>query len=665
MESRIRLVIDSREPFAEGQDFGSTGPYEVLQGRAYYAVDPNAPENKVVVDLDKAPRSSEGLVECSGDVCIIKPVDMSRGNGRLVYDVVNRGATRILQSLNDSPPSSEPRTATDAGNGFLMRRGYTLVYSGLQGDLVPGVGNVQTTMEVPVATDNGREITGPVRVEFVAPAPGAFCFPLSGSDAIQSYETVSTDTSKATFSYRKFERDPRTPIPPDKWQFARLEPGAASDQGKLTPSTTHCYLSEGFRPGWIYELVYEAKNPLVMGLGYVGVRELVDFLRYRVSDDAGNPNPLREQGSIIEKAYGWGRSQSGRLLRGFVYWGFNQASQGRRVFDGIVVHVAGIGIRVLNHRFIQPGRYSRQHEDHLYPSNLFPFSYAQATDPFTKRTDAILKRPKTDPLVIHTQTSTEYWQMRGSLVHTDPLGNDLPQPQAVRLYLFSSAQHFYQQGDEYAVSFARYPINPLAYTPACRAMLDALDRWVTNGVSPPPNRLPTRKDGTLVPESEAVYPRVPDVQFPVEANHFERTDHGPQFEQGIITQEPPLVHRDQKYAVLVPQVDADGNEIAGVRDPEIQAPLATHVGWNLRNHEEFDNNAIASLSGSRFPFAQSEAERKEKEDPRPSVEERYPSKEAYLGAVKEAVDQLLAEGFILQEDAQRYMEDASRRFQSL
>ena len=649
MNSQIRLHIESREPFAQEAEFGDTGPYEILKGRVYHAVDPQAPENRVIVDLDKAPRNSEGLVEFSGDVCILKPVDMSRSNGRLLHDVVNRGAMRILQFLNDATPSNDPSTPAHAGNGFLMRRGYTVVWSGWQGDLMPG--NGQMTLEAAVATEGDREITGPVRAEFIAETPGVYCFPLSGNEATESYEAASLDTGQATFTYRKLEKDPRTPIPHDQWQFAFHD--------KAAPSAFHCYLPKGFRPGWVYELVYQAKNPKVLGLGFAAIRELIAFLRYRETDDAGATNPLGEQGSRIERAYGWGRSQSGRLLRGFVYQGFNATSQGRRVFDAIHPHVAGVGHLIMNQRFAQPGRFSRQQEDHLYPSDIFPFSYAPSTDPFTRRRDAILKRPETDPLVMHTQTSSEYWQRHGSLVHTDPLGNDLDQPEGVRIHLFASAQHLAAPGGEPQSGLEQYPSNPLACTPFIRALMDALDRWASGGPPPPSSRIPTRRDGTLVQASQhrEAFPRVPGVQLPNEPNRLQRADYGPQMDEGVITQEPPDPLADQEYTVLVPQVNSDGNEIAGIRAPEVEAPLATYTGWNLRGGE-LGAGAMATVSGSFLPFAASEAERKENGDPRPSIE-RYGSREAYLQAVTRAVRKLQEEGFVLEEDVQRWIEEVA------
>ena len=380
MDTQIRLRIDLREPVADSMAFGDVGPYERLVGRVLFAIDPDDPANRTIVDLDQAPRNADGLVEYSTDLYILKPVDFGRGNRRLLYDVNNRGTIRALQFFNDAPYTNTPRTVAHSGNGFLMRRGYTLVCSGWQGDVLPV--EERLTMQVPMAQGNGSSITGVVRAEFIAEASGVTCFPLSGNDYTASFETVSLDTRSVTFSMREHEEDRRQPIAPAAWQFAQLD-----INGTPTPSSRHCYLPAGFRPGWIYELIYTAKNPPVLGLGLTGVRDLLFFLRHGEVDADGAPNPLHAQGVGVEKVYGWGRSQSGRFLRELVYRGFNKDVQGRRVFDGIAPHVAGGGRIILNYRFAQPGRHPRQHEDHLYASDQFPFAYTTLTDPLSGRVD--------------------------------------------------------------------------------------------------------------------------------------------------------------------------------------------------------------------------------------------------------------------------------------
>jgi hypothetical protein len=654
MDSQIRLRIDTREPFAEGLAFGGVGPYERLAGRLLFAIDPEDPANRAIVDLDHAPHNAAGLVEYSTDIYILKPLDLGRGNRRLLYDVNNRGTIRAIQFFNDAPHSNAPTTVGHAGNGFLMRRGYTIVASGWQGDILPGDGRL--TMQVPIARDNGSAITGTLRTEFIAEDADVRCFPLSGNDYTSSYESVSLDTRAATFTYREHETDPRQPIPPEAWRFAHLD-----SSRQPVPSTCHCYFPDGFRPGWIYELIYTAKNPLVLGLGFTGVRDLLAFLRYAEADAEGTPNPLTHAGIGIDKVYGWGRSQSGRFLRELVYRGFNEDLRGRRVIDGIAPHVAGGGRVILNYRFAQPGRHPRQHEDHIYPSDQFPFAYGMSTDPLTGKTDAILKRPDTDPLVIHSQTSSEYWQRRGSLVHTDALGHDLPEHERARVYLFSSSQHHADPNTGALQGAHRGWSNPLNTTPLLRALLDALDAWVSDGTSPPPSRVPTRADGTLVTAAEvkAHFPQIAGVSCPSEPDRLFVQEHGPDFERGLIAKEPPEEDKSKEYAVLVPQVDADGNDLPGIRTPHIEVPIATFTGWNFRLPGRAEND-MANLNGSYWPFAKTVAQRLANGDARPALEERYRSQAHYVRAIALAAQRLVEHRLLLEADADRYVALAMR-----
>lgn len=651
----IELIIDSREIFADGMRFGDVGAYECLKGEARFGIDPRDQRNRCIVDLGHAPRNSTGLVEFSTDVFILKPVEMARGNRRLLYDVNNRGNKRALQFFNDSPPSFDPRTRTDAGNGFLMRRGYTIVWSGWQGDLLPVDGRL--TIKLPVATRNGARITGTVRAEFIVEEPGIQSLPLSGNHYVKPYETASLDTRSARFTCRHREIDRREPVASTAWQFARLNAGGIAE-----PSGIDCYLPAGFRPGWIYELIYRAHNPLVLGLGFAGVRDLVAFLMSGEKDAAGRSNPLSEPHARIEKAYAWGRSQSGRFLREFVYRGFNAGENLRRVFDGVAAHVAGAGRLALNCRFGQPDRYPRQHEDHLYPSDQFPFAYYTAVDPHTGRNDAILKRPETDPRVIHTQTATEYWQRRGSLVHTDALGRDLPEHPGTRIYLLAGLQHN-DAGAAPEGGKPRFAMNPVPANPVLRALLDALDDWVSREVAPPASRVPSRSGQTLcgIDAYHGQFPAIPTVSLPPHPNRLFVQNFGPDFESGMLAIEPPIEDRSREYAVMLPAVDSDGNELAGIPSPEVAVPLATHTGWNLR----VDAEIIAGVAGSMIPFPPTDAARRSQNDPRPSIQERYASRSEYLGRLRAAAERLVAEGLYLTEDVERCIERAAKMWDEL
>ena len=646
----LKLQITSREPFADGTTFGDVGSYEKICGSVFFTIDSEAPGNQGVNDLVLAPRNKSSYVECSNDFCILKPADLSRGNHRLIYDVVNRGNKRILQFMNDAIHSNDPCDEEHAGNGFLMRRGYTIVWSGWQGDLLPGDGRL--TMKVPVAKRDGEEITGLVRSEFIADRHRVVSFPLCANEYTSSYEALTSDTGKAKFTYREHEDHLRRPIAPGEWQFARLD-----EHGEPVQSTKHCYLPSGFRPGWIYELVYIAKNPLVLVLGFVGVRDFASFLLHSDVDYCGTQNPLIENGGGIEKAYAWGRSQGGRFLRAFVHQGFNGDARGRRVFNAIFPHVSSGGCLFLDHRFAMPSSFPRKHEEHLFPSDQFPFVYTVTRDPLTGKTDGVMKRPDTDPFVMHTQTSSEYWQRRGSLIHTNSSGEDLEPHEKVRIYLFSSSQHFADPNTGPQLGAHLHPSNPLNTTPLLRALLDALDAWVTNGTPPPESHIPRRADGTLV-EAREVSGRFPSIQgvvCPDEPNLVFVQDHGEDFDKGIITKEPPELDMGREYTVLVPKVDADGNEAPGIRVPHVEVPLATFTGWNYRPRGMAEK-ALSGVTGSYFPFAMTASERIERGDQRPSIEERYPTKAHYVRAIAASAQRLVEQRLLLEEDADRYVE---------
>ncbi len=653
MRTELRLEITSTEPFAEGHAFADTGAYELATGRAHYAIAPDYTPR--IVDLEYAELNPSGLVEFAADICILRPVDWSRGNARLLFGYGNRGNKRELQFFNDAPAGNDPRTLSDAGNGFLMRRGYSVVWGAWEGDLLPGNGRM--LLDVPTAHQDGAPITGKVRSEFIAIQTGVHSFPLSSDISTRSYPTASLDTQTASLTRRRYATDPRQQVPHDAWQFARIETGssgldAQGAQRAIVPSDTHIYLHDGFTPGWIYELVYTGRDPLVLGLGHVAVRELISFLRHATHDNADTPNPLGQ----VEKAYAWGRSQTGRCLRDFVYNGFNEDLQGRRVFDGVLPHVAGAGLMWMNHRFayaVSPA--GQEHEDHYNAADRFPFTYGYCTDPVTGKQDAILKRPDSDPLVIHTQTSTEYWQRRGSLVHTDIEGNDAVIPDNARVYMWSSSQHFADpnlRGPSHGI--CQQFCNIVQTSMFFRAMLDAMDRWATDAIPPPDNRIPLRADGTLVDAKSWAqsFPLIPGVQRPRGPNALPRLNFGERFAQGILDLEPPEIINAPAYPTFVPAVDIDGNDRAGVRAPMVRAPLGTYTGWNVRQRGQ-GHGAMHEFTGSYIPFPDTEAEAQVTQDPRSAILARYPTKQHYIDAIEEAAKVLVAEGFMLQEDLTR------------
>jgi hypothetical protein len=661
--NEIHFEILDRTPFADGHEFGDSGAYERLRGWVHYAVDPGATAQADIADIDKAPVNADGLVEFSAEILILRPVDADKGNKRIFYDYGNRGSLRAVQYYNDAPHSNDPKTLEHAGNGYMFRRGYTVVWSAWQGDLLPGDGRV--VMRLPVATDNGAPITGKVRQEFI-PVTTALSFPLSGRVGTRSHPAVSMDTTKASLTRRRYPASKRIQIDSSKWRFAIALSGTGisgetatrgAGENAILPSNEFIYLDGGFQPGWIYELVYEARDPLVMGLGHVAVRDLISFLKFEKTDSRGAPSPVGE----IEKAYGWGRSQTGRCLRDFLYRGFNADAAGRKVFDGAMPHVAGAGRMWLNHRFANAvSMAGQQYEDHYILADQFPFAYAQCTDHLTGDTDAILKRPDTDPYVMHTQSASEYWQRRGSLAHTDTKGNDLAEPGNVRLYLWSSSQHASSPIDAPPdQGICQNYANVVSTSMIFRALLDAMDAWVSDGTLPPESRIPTRKDGTIATYAEwrAQFPDIPGQMPTTGPAGLPLVDHGLDAKTGAIGKQPPKIIDAAGYTVLIPAVDGDGNDIAGIRAPMVQAPLGTYTGWNTRG-QGYGTGANYEFSGSYIPFMESTEEQAFISDPRASVLARYPTPEDYVTAIGAAAQNLVNEGLMLAEDIERAQQGA-------
>ncbi|MBI1917817.1 MAG: hypothetical protein HYS12_24240 [Planctomycetes bacterium] len=656
----VSLTILKREPFAGGKAFGDTGPYEKIVGIARFAIDPNHARNGVIVDLDLAPRNADGKVEFEADVFLLAPKDPSKGNAAILYDVNNRGNKLALGFFNRGGGGNDPTTERDAGDGFLFRRGYTIVWCGWIGELLPG--NNRMLLAPPVATDNGKPIRGLVRYEMVADGP-AETMPLSRREGHGSYPPTTRGEATGVLTWRMRETDPRVVIPRGQWSLQRL-PVSKVDKG--VPGTlgqVRLRVAGGFRLGYIYELVCEAEGPIVQGTGFAAVRDLVSFLRH----DTGKQNPLVANGMpAIKRAHGFGVSQSGRFLRHFLYLGFNADESGRKVFDGLIPHVAGGGLGFFNHRFAQPTRHNGQHEDHLYPADVFPFTYGDCTDPFSQRTDGILRRTATQdakllPKVMHTQSAAEYWHRSGSLVHTDPLGKkDADIPDNVRVYAFGGTQHG-PAGDPPGRGLADNLLNPGDYRPFLRALLDALDAWVRDGTPPPDSVYPRIDKGTLAGwrQKDTRFPALPGVRYPDVIQRPSALDLGPDFlRRGISSIEPPRLVGD--YVVLVPASDADGNDRGCLLPPEVGVPLATYTGWNLRRRDVGAEGMLASLAGSYIPFPRTAEERKASGDPRRAVTERYRTFEEYETRLGAYCQKLAGQRCLTQKDADRAVKAAGR-----
>jgi hypothetical protein len=684
-EARITSIVITRteSPTFGGASFGAVGHFEKLVGIAHGEVDPTHPLNAIIQDIELAPRNARGMVEYSTDFYIIKPIHMTKGNGTLLYHVVNRGNASIPFNIG-AVGGNDP---TSPGDAFLQNLGVTWIKSGWQPDVLPGDGRM--TMQVPIAQNpDGSPITGIVRSEIIVSArintqnlgSGQFT-----GLTHASYPTVSTDNKAPlpdgflpTLTVRTRETEPRVPIPNTEWAF-----GSCSDGMTVIPNERQiCLLGAGFQPGKIYELLYRARDPLVIGLGYAGIRDLMSFFKHERHDDAGTPNPLwfdfdQEPGQKREArpkplALFTGASQSGRNMRTFIHLGFNH-QEGRIVFEGAYPLIGG-GRAQFNIRFGHPGRAWGHVPDHLYPAYEFPFAYGRVRDPITGQSGGILDRCRetnTCPKIFHFATALEIWEGRQSLGLTDPLGRrDLREPRGVRTYIQTSTQH---GPAAFPPGFGNceQQLNPNPYIETQRALFTALLKWVKNGTEPPPSQVPRISDGTLVAPWEVDFPNIPAnnyggvsrpaVKFLALANPLSPLDYGPLFnpldESGIITNEPPRVGPGA-YTILVPQVDEDGNDIGGIRSTAVLAPTATYTGWNLYRPEFFGGNQLCSLQGSYIPFAPTQAERLANGDPRPSLEERYGTHEGYVAAVRAATEQLVAERLLLPDDAARLISAA-------
>ncbi|MBL8796918.1 MAG: hypothetical protein JNM56_23655 [Planctomycetia bacterium] len=655
------LEVISRQPFAEGMEYGSAGAYERIVAVGRFAVDPAHARNRGIVDLDKAPKDETGKVLFESDVVILTPKDPARGNGALLYDVNNRGNKLAVRFFNLGGGGNDPLSKVDAGDGFLFRRGYTVVWCGWIGELLPG--NHRLLLKAPVATENGKPIRGPVRFEMTTDAPTE-TLPLSQREGHGSYSPTPAGEKNAVLTWRLREDGERVVIPRAQWSLEKQPLPEVKEGVAGTLPQIRCRVQGGFRPGYIYEMICECENPIVQGLGFAAIRDLVSFLKY----DGSKQNPLLNQAGkpVISRAHGFGVSQSGRCLRTFVWQGFNADETDRKVFDGLIPHVAGGGIGFFNHRFAQPTRHNGQQENHTYFGDAFPFNYGEGVDPHSKRADGILlklqkENPKFLPKIMHTQSAAEYWHRSGSLVHTDPLGSkDATIPDNVRIYAFGGTQHG-PAADPNARGAAENMVNPGDFRPIMRALLEALDAWVKNDTAPPPSAYPRIDQGTLVywSQKSTGFPSLPGVRYPEVIQRPCYLDFGPDFwTKGIITVEPPK--QGGQYFVMVPKSGSDGNDLGTLLPAEVAVPLATYTGWNLRRRDVGAEAALANLLGSYIPFAKTKAEREKTGDPRASIEERYGSFEKYQKEFANKCTDMVGRRVLLQEDADRLIREREK-----
>lgn len=647
-EARVlSLDLQSVEaPAFGGMAFGASGQYERITGVAHGEIDPGERENAGIQDLALAPRGPDGKIAYATPFVILMPIAADRGNHVLLYDVVNRGRELAPGLYNRGGSASE------IGDGFLERQGFSLVWSGWQGDLPP---NSPFAFPAPLARlPDGGAITGPVRKDFelFTPRPS---LDLGATDLGHGVAYPAADLSApgATLTERVHEADPRHLVPREDWALADCTekpfPG--------TPSPTQLCRRGGFDTNHIYEFTYTARDPLVLGLGFAATRDLVAFLRHETADANGIVNPLAGR---IRVTIAHGTSQSGRFLRSFLDLGFNAAPAGGRVFDGMVVHIAAVRL-ALNQRFAQPSAASMQHEEHFAPTQDFPFTWQKSRDPLSGMRAGILEsceKTRSCPEIFQELSSIEYWNSRAALDTTDGAGHDLSLPAHVHLYHFAGTQHVLGLN----AGPCDYAQNPNSYLEAMRALLLRLTALLEKGEAAPASRFPRIADNSLIEPAEAarIFPRIPGVTANSLVNNMPVMARGPGFdplrESGLLA-EPPVARGSRLYDVRVPAVDGDGNETDGVRSAALQAPLGTYTGWNRRK-AGFSEGDLCYLVGGFFPFARTRAERAASGDPRPSLEERYGDHAGYVAAVSAASARLSASGFLTPEDAARLRAEA-------
>ena len=656
------IEIQRREVVLDGRAFGTVGAYEKISGVLHFAFDPRHPVHRIIADIELASRNAEGRVEASADFYLLKPVDMARGNGRLLLDVPNRGRKVALGMFNSTVRVPDPSTAEEFGNGFLMRQGFAVAWCGWQHDVPRRDGLMAVT--VPVARGANGPITGLIRCEF-HPNAGGDVRPMADRYHIP-YPTIDVEDPEARLTVRAHVAADEVAVPRSAWRFARR------DGDRIVPDPAHLYLAGGFEPGRIYHLVYRAQDPPVIGLSHLVVRDTGGFLRFGTADE-GNPCA-----GAIERAYVFAVSQTGRFLRQFLFLGLNRDEAGRDVYDAAMPHVAGGRRGEFNLRFGQPSLNALH-----AVGDLFPFTDVTQRDPITGQEDGLLARlggqgavpsagglggPSRPPKVMMTNTSAEYWRGDAALTHTDVEGRkDLVPEGDVRSYLFAGTQHTAgtlppAEADPNTGGRGLQKFNVVDYAPLLRAALVNLDRWVSDGVEPPASAVPRLADGTAVhPESTAKrFTAIPGVRFPDHLPTVVRLDFGPETARGIVTELPPKV--GAPFPMFVSAVDADGNEVGGIRPVELAVPLGTFTGWNPRHPDQGAAGDLMAMLGSTLPFPRTRAEREGSRDPRLSIAERYPSKAAYLERVRAAGQKLVAARHMLAEDVDAVVERAGQQW---
>jgi hypothetical protein len=615
---RVELV--ERTDVLQGAIFGDAGPYERIVAKVYFAVDPKLAPNRIIADIDLAPRNAEGKVEFSADLYVLKPRDPAKGNGTALVEISNRGGKGLLGMFDLASGSTDPRNPPDFGDRFLLEQGFTLVWIGWEFDVPPSPNLLH--LYAPIATNNGAPIYGLVRAEWTGDKR-VTTIPLGDRTQI-GYPLADANAPDNRMLIRDTVNGERRTVARNKWNFS---------------DATHVTMDAGFEPGKIYEVIYKAKDPVLVGLGPAAVRDMVSFLKY-----GGAETLLGDQRRTTKHALGFGVSQSGRFLRTFLYDGFNQDEKNRMVFEGVWAHVAGAGRGSFNARFAQPSRDGHPFLNVFYPVDVPPFN---ETDGFLAKA----METKTAPKIFYSNGSYEYWGRAASLIHTTSDGKQDATPgKDTRIYFFAGSQHGAGSIPPRTVE-AQNPAGVNDYRTSMRALLVAMQAWHKDNKEPPASQYPQIAKDQLVSLGAFAFPKIVDLAIPRHKREAYALD---------FSVEPPK--SGAIFPTLIPQVNLDGNETSGIRMPEIQVPLASNTGWNLRNTKIGAPEELFSMIGSWIPFPVNKTERENRKDPRLSIEERYPSKREYLEQITAAAQKLVDAGFLLDRDVPKLRERAAKEW---
>ena len=641
VQARVSSVqIDSVRLVLDGKTFGDAGAYQVSKGKVYFQFDPFNTFNTNITDIKLAPRNANGMVEAYGDLVVLQPVDAAKGRGTALVEVSNRGRKYSPSYFNAASKSNElePDDPDYWGDGLLLQQGYTVIWIGWQFDVADDPDLLK--LKVPFAKNvDGTAIEGLVRSDWTVDKKTTSLGVWHRSQV--PYPAIDLHSDEHQLTVREGRESKRYLIDKSLWRFATKE------QGRFVENNTKIYLEPHFEAGKIYELVYKAKDPPVVGLGLLAIRDIVSYAKY---DPACSFQ--------VKRGIATGASQTGRFLRHFLYQGFNTDESGRKAFDAMLIFTAGAGRGSFNHRFAQPSRDGHRYSAFFYPSDLFPFTSRPQKEPDTDRTDGLLSHLHNEnhkPLIFYINTGYEYWGRAASLIHTSPDGKKDIQPyEHERIYQISSAQHYESFLPSDRSLSSKAPVfrgNPMGFKFNYRALLLALTNWLEDGAAPPPSSYPSFEKGTLVSKDGLAFPELPGVKAPSTIHVAYKADYGPNWDQGVIDIQPPRIK--YTFQSRVSQVNKLGNEIGGVQNVELAVPLATYTPWNLRKGYKGGAHEILDFRGTFIPFPKTEKERSERNDPRPSIASLYSSKEDFLKKVEAAAKDLVQQGFLLEVDVPR------------